>query len=258
MQSLPVMPLDLYDKFLICMSLTALVVFIALFFIKAGYGKFTTKSWGFTVPNRIGWMLMECPVFIIMLIHWYLSEKKCSIPHVIFLIFFEIHYFQRSFVFPFLVKGNGRMPVVIMLMAVFFNFCNGLMQGQWIFYISPDGYYDNWLCSPKFIIGTIIFFTGMIINIHSDSVIRNLRKPGDNKHYLPHGGLYKFVTSANYFGEIIEWCGFAILTWSKAGLVFVWWTIANLVPRAFSIYSLYLKEFGPVVLKKKRIIPFIL
>lgn len=96
-------------------------------------------------------------------------------------------------------------------------------------------YTKSWLHSPQFIVGTILFFTGMAINIQSDHIVRHLRKPGDTNHYLPKKGLFKYVTSANYFGEIVEWCGFAILTWSASGAVFAWWTFANLVPRANTI-----------------------
>ena len=116
-----------------------------------------------------------------------------------------------------------------------------------------------WLTTPQFIIGTMIFFLGMIINIHSDYVIRNLRKPGDTRHYLPKKGMFKYVTSANYFGEFVEWLGFAILTWSLSGAVFAIWTFANLAPRAAKIYDNYKKEFGDELdtKKVKRIIPFI-
>lgn len=47
-------------------------------------------------------------------------------------------------------------------------------------------------------------FAGMGINIHSDSVIRHLRKPGDTRHYLPQKGMYRYVTSGNYFGELLN------------------------------------------------------
>ena len=95
--------------------------------------------------------------------------------------------------------------------------------------------------------------------MHSDHVIRHLRKPGDTNHYLPKKGMYKFVTSANYLGEITEWLGFAILTWSWAGLSFFWFSCCNLVPRANSIYHRYKKEFAGEFDEKKlkRIIPFI-
>ena len=74
----------------------------------------------------------------------------------------------------------------------------------------------------------MLFRSGMFINLHSDHVIRHLRKPGDTRHYLPAKGLYRYVTSANYFGELVEWTGFAILTASPAAWVFVWWTFGVL------------------------------
>ena len=145
-----------------------------------------------------------------------------------------------------------------MLMGVMFNTLNGFMQGEWIFYLSPEDMYTaEWLSTPQFILGTLIFFVGMAINLHSDHVIRNLRKPGDTKHYLPKKGMYRYVTSANYFGEIVEWTGFAILTWSMPGVVFVIWTMANLVPRANSIYKKYKVEFSDEfdTKKLKRVFP---
>ncbi len=150
------------------------------------------------------------------------------------------------------------MPITIILSGVTFNILNALMQGGWIFYVSsPNQYQVEWLWSPQFIIGTIIFFSGMGINWHSDHIIRNLRKPGDTGHYIPRGGLYRWVSSANYFGETVEWIGFAILTWSWAGAVFALWTFANLAPRAKKINEHYCKKFGEkfTSLKLKSIIP---
>ena len=242
------------------MSIIAVIVFIALYFVTAGYGVFYNKKWGPSIPNKIGWILMESPVFIAMILLCVFSERSTNIVCLIFLILFEIHYFQRSFIFPFLIRGKSVMPLSVILMGVVFNTLNALMQGGWIFYVSPENMYEiSWLTTPQFIIGTLIFFVGMIINIHSDYIIRHLRKPGDTKHYLPKKGMFKYVTSANYFGEFVEWCGFAILTWSLAGAVFALWTFANLAPRAAKIYDNYKKEFGDELdtKKVKRILPFI-
>ena len=171
---------------------------------------------------------------------------------------FQLHYFQRAFVFPFLLKGKSRMPLVIMMMGMLFNLLNGFMQGEWLFYLAPETLYPpEWLMTPQFIIGVLLFFTGMGINWYSDYVIRHLRKPGDTRHYLPSQGMYRYVTSANYFGEIIEWAGWAILTWSLSGLVFLWWTVANLVPRANAIWHRYKEEFGDAVGNRKRVFPFL-
>ena len=252
--------LENFNIFLITMSIIAVIVFIALYFVTAGYGVFYNKKWGPSIPNKIGWVLMESPVFIAMILLCVFSERSTNVVCLIFLILFEIHYFQRSFIFPFLIRGKSVMPLSVILMGVVFNTLNALMQGGWIFYVSPENMYEiSWLTTPQFIIGTLIFFVGMIINIHSDYIIRHLRKPGDTKHYLPKKGLFKYVTSANYFGEFVEWCGFAILTWSLSGAVFALWTFANLAPRASKIYDNYKKEFGNELdtKKVKRILPFI-
>lgn len=242
------------------MSITALFVFVALYNIKAGYGVFFSKKWGPSISNRLGWIIMEAPVFIVMLWLFLASERTHDTTRLIIFLLFELHYFQRSFIFPLLFKGKSRMAISIMLCGVIFNTLNALMQGGWLFYLSPDDYYTTaWLTSPQFIAGVIIFFAGMGVNLHSDHIIRNLRKPGDTRHYLPRGGMFRYVSSANYFGELLEWVGFAILTWSWAGLVFVWWTFANLAPRAHKIYNRYAEEFGEEFTqeKRKRIIPFI-
>ncbi|MDD4848345.1 MAG: DUF1295 domain-containing protein [Bacteroidales bacterium] len=245
---------------LIGMSVLAVIVFIALFFIKAGYGQFQSKKWGAAINNKIGWCIMETPVFVTMWILWSLSDRKFCIVPCIFFLFFEVHYFYRALVFPFLMKGKSKMALSIMFIGVFFNVINALMQGGWIFYFAPDNMYQiSWLWSPQFIIGTILFFFGMIIDYDSDKIIRELRKPGDNNHYLPQKGFFKYVTSAHYFGEFVEWVGFAVLTWSFSGAVFAIWTFANLAPRANAIWKRYNEMFpeAHVCKTKKRMIPFI-
>ena len=249
-----------FNIFLIVMALVAVVVFVSLYFVDAGYGKFYHPKWGPSIDNHWGWFLMEVPVFIAMLVLWLVSDRRDDIVRLVFLLLFELHYFHRSFIFPQQLRGHSRMPWTIVLMGALFNTLNALMQGGWIFFISPADYYPaSWLTSLPFIAGTALFATGMYINIQSDSIIRNLRKPGDTAHYLPKGGMFRYVTSANYFGEFLEWVGFAILTWSWAGAVFALWTFANLAPRAARIYDLYSQEFPDELdtQKVKRILPFI-
>lgn len=252
---------ETFHLFLWVMSGIALIVFVALYFVKAGYGIFRTPSWGLSVNNKVGWVLMESPVFIVMLVLWAYSGIGVAFPQFLFLLLFLLHYFQRSFVFPFLMKGKSRMPVAIMAMGIVFNVLNGVMQAGGLFYFNegvPAGIGLGYLLEPHALIGLALFFIGMGINLHSDSVVRNLRKPGDTRHYLPQRGMYRYVTSANYLGELIEWTGFAVLTASPAAWVFVWWTAANLVPRANAIYHKYCDEFGAeAVGKRKRIIPYI-
>ena len=246
------MTLQAFYIFLAVMAAAAAVVFVALFFVNAGYGKFYTPKWGPSVDNRLGWVLMEAPVFFAMLLLWWLSDRRFDPVRLVFLILFEIHYFHRSFIFPLKIRGRSRMPLS--------NTLNALMQGGWIFWFSPTGAYPlSWLYGLPFVLGTALFFYGMFINIQSDGIIRDLRQPGDTNHYLPKGGMFRYVTSANYFGEVLEWIGFAVLTWSLSGAVFAWWTFANLAPRAARIYDMYQREFPDELDtgKVKRILPYI-
>ena len=192
------------------MAAIAVVVFVALYFVNAGYGKFYNKHWGPTLDNHLGWFLMEAPVFVAMLVLWWLSDRRSDYVRLVFLLLFEAHYFHRSFIFPLQLRGHSRMPWAIVGMGALFNTLNAFMQGGWIFYISPaDMYPASWLRSLPFIAGVVVFAAGMFINIQSDTIIRNLRQPGDTAHYLPKGGMFRYVAGANYLGEFMEWAGFA-------------------------------------------------
>lgn len=250
---------DTYYMTMWAMALTAVIVFIALYFVKAGYGIFRTKHWGFSINNKVAWVLMEAPVFIVMLYMWTSNGASTALPAFLAFLLFELHYFQRSFVFPLMMKGNSRMPIAIMAMGIVFNVINGLLIGTSLFVFPPSQFNEGavYLTHPTAIAGIIVFFCGMGINIHSDHVIRHLRQPGDTRHYLPQKGFYRYVTSANYFGELVEWTGFALFCSTPAAWLFVVWTAANLVPRAAAIHKRYREEFGDAVGNRKRVIPFI-
>ena len=250
---------DTYCMVMWVMAVTAVIVFIALYFVKAGYGIFRTKQWGLSINNKVAWILMEAPVFFVMLYMWASNGTPTTLPAFLAFLLFELHYFQRSFIFPLMMKGQSQMPVAIMLMGVIFNVINGLLIGTSLFTLPPSAYNDGaaYLTHPTAIAGIAIFFSGMGINLHSDHVIRHLRKPGDNRHYLPQKGFYRYVTSANYFGELVEWTGFALLCSTPAAWLFVVWTAANLVPRAAAIHKRYRDEFGDAVGSRKRILPFV-
>lgn len=254
--------LDHPQEVLLGMLVTAAVVFLCLYFVKAGYGMFRTKQWGLSINNKLAWVLMEAPAFVMMLAVWAASDSASRMLPAALVLFglFELHYAQRSFVFPLLMKGKSRMPIAIMLMGVVFNTINALLIGAYTFNGANPLYAElgsGYLLQWNFLLGVVIFFVGMAINWHSDHVIRHLRKPGDTKHYLPAKGMYRYVTSGNYFGELVEWTGFAIAAAHPAGWIFVIWTAANLVPRAHAIHKRYRQEFGEAVGSRKRIIPFV-
>ena len=110
--------MDQFYFFIFVVGLIGVIVFVSLYFVDAGYGKMISDKWGPAINNKVGWMLMECPVFFMMIFMWGSSSVRFSLPYIVFFLMFELHYFQRSLVFPFRLKGQSRMPVVIMLMGI--------------------------------------------------------------------------------------------------------------------------------------------
>jgi 3-oxo-5-alpha-steroid 4-dehydrogenase 1 len=254
-----------YHYLLIVMSILGVLVFVVLQFVTPAYGMTFNNRWGMSVRSNLGWFIMESPVFFTMLILYFISLyfhiRPFNIVTLVMFIFFEFHYFQRSFVFPLLMKGQSKMPISIIIIGFVFNTFNAIMQGGWLFYFSSENAYPiSWFWSPQFIVGTLIFLFGMVVNIYADRIIRGLRKDDmDNNYYLPMGWPFNRISSANYFGEILEWLGFAILTWSVSGFVFLLWTCANIIPRSKEVYSRYTQFFGEefTSLKRYKIFPWI-
>lgn len=235
----------------------AAIVFIVLFFVSAGYGRYKTSKWGPEIDSRIGWLVMECVPPILFFIFFIISDSITNVASIIFLVIWEIHYVQRAFIYPFLIRGNKTIPWSIVIMGMVFNGLNSYIQGRYLFKINPN-YPTEWLWSPAFIIGCMVWITGYTINLHSDKILRHLRAPGEADYKIPYGGLFKYISCPNYFGEILEWFGWALLTWSLAGLVFAIWTAANLLPRAVAHHKWYHEKFDDYPKERKAIIPFIL
>jgi protein-S-isoprenylcysteine O-methyltransferase Ste14 len=134
------------------------------------------------------------------------------------------------------------MPIVVAAIGFLFNALNGYLNGRYVYSFS-GGYPDDWLTDPRFIAGLLLFATGYAINRQSDRTLRRLRDNGGPEYDIPYGGFYRWVSSPNYFGEIIQWFGWALATWSLVGLVFAVWTAANLAPRALSHHRWYREYF---------------
>ena len=192
---------------------------------------------------------MELPALIIMPV---LSLQNTDNPLVMLIVFiWFLHYFNRSIIFPLRINTKKkRIPILIVLSAFTFNTINGLFNGYHVqINVSETNIFEY-----NIILGVLIFFIGMIINVTSDNKLISLRKEKMD-YKIPNGKLFNFVSCPNYLGEIIEWFGFFILVPSIASLSFFLWTSFNLIPRALNHHEWYNEKFKNYPKNRKAVIP---
>lgn len=219
------------------------------------YGRHVHNKWGLMIDNKLGWILMEI-VSPLVLVFLLFRSQTPNFTTLFIAGLWLIHYFNRSIIFPFRIKTKGKkMPLTIALSAIFFNSINAGLNG---YYLGKFGnnYTIEWLFDGRFIIGLCLFLTGAIINIQSDNILLNLRKSGEKGYKIPKGGLFKYISCPNHFGEIVEWLGFAILCWNLPALSFAIWTAANLIPRALAHHQWYQKNFATYPKERKALVSF--
>jgi protein-S-isoprenylcysteine O-methyltransferase Ste14 len=235
----------------------AALTFVVLRLVPAPYGRHARAGWGPTIPERIGWILMESPaVLFFAAVYLAGSHRGAAVPLAL-LFLWQLHYLQRTFVFPFRLRASGRrMPLLIVVLAFVFNLLNGDINARWI---SEFGQYPNaWFSDPRFLAGTALFLAGLTVNIASDRTLLRLRAPGETGHRIPRGGLFGWVSCPNYLGEMVEWFGWALATWSWAGLAFAVYTVANLAPRALAHHAWYRERFPDYPRERRALLPHLL
>ncbi|OBS82393.1 hypothetical protein A6R68_23618 [Neotoma lepida] len=240
----------------------ALMLFVVLSLVSSPYGRYSSKYPGRQVPARLAWFLQELPSMV-----WPLYEcarpaaaRLGSLPNRVLLAMFLIHYVQRTLVFPVLIRGGKDTPLVVFASAVLFCTFNGYLQSR---YLSQFAVYaEDWVAHPCFLTGQdgrpnpgiliplmlnhMLYYRELENSrkLHPESSFLTTLQIGSRETVVPHGeffqteplvsprGLFEYVSAANYFGEIMEWCGFALASWSLQGGVFALFTFSTLFTRA--------------------------
>lgn len=247
----------LFRILLVAWSAVAAVTFITLFFIPAPYGKTSRTGWGPKIHAKIGWLLMEV-VSLAGITAFFVTGRNRDLPYLVFYLLWAGHYAYRSLIFPFLRRENpANLPLTVMFFGMGFNILNTFFNG-WSLFHEERFFTAGWLLSIRFVCGAIVFLAGFVLHVHSDHILRDLRRGEDKSYKIPKRGFFRFVSCPNYLGEILQWIGWAVLTWSWAGATFAVWTAANLAPRAVSYHAWYKKTFPEYPKQRKALIPFIL
>lgn len=249
--------LQIHSYLVLATFVLAVLAFVPLLWIAAPYGRHARSGWGPTIPARAGWVIMESPAIVLFVVVFLRGDQARTIVAVMFLALWQFHYVYRSLIFPFRMRETGkRMPLAIAGMAIVFNCLNAYINARWISHFGE--YSSAWLAGTPFLLGIACFFSGWAINQHADAILLRLRRPGQTGYGIPRGGMYRWVSCPNYLGEILEWTGWAIATWSPAGAAFAVFTAANLTPRALANHRWYRTEFPDYPPARRALIPGLL
>jgi len=232
----------------------AAVTFGYLFRRTAPYGRhYAGSGWGPDISSKVGWVVMEWPAVLFFLSVYLQGEAAASVVPLVFLTMWQIHYVHRTFIYPFHARSAGNVPLCVVMSGLAFNLVNAYINARLVSELGE--YSDSWLSDPRFMLGATVFVGGMILNIHSDNILFRLRKERTTQYGVPNAGAFRFVSCPNYLGEIVEWTGWAIATWSLAGLSFAVLTFANLAPRAVANHRWYRKKFPDYPPERRAFIP---
>eukprot|EP00386_Alphamonas_edax_P009755 GDKI01031953.1.p1 GENE.GDKI01031953.1~~GDKI01031953.1.p1 ORF type:complete len:303 (+),score=95.20 GDKI01031953.1:107-1015(+) len=271
----------------------AVSVSIAQLAFRAPYGKLSEKQeakssswsvWGPPIPHVIAWTFMETPNLYVGAYHMYYGDKCSTHTHSgswinrLLLCLFLLHYVNRSIVYPLRLKNPKPIPLVVSLMAFCFCLTNGWLQSLGV--CSNATYTQHTpLMWARIFLGVCVFFLGLAINVQSDNHLISLReesdrkraqqpkdkdtppsKPNESRYVVPRGSWFDRlgVSCPNYFGETLEWTGFALATNTYAAWSFAVFTCCFLGGRAVQQHQWYRGHFKEAYPKDRNaFFPFI-
>jgi len=277
-----------YGKYILnfgSLGIIALAVMeaIGLNLISSPYGRYASRKFGPAVPAKIAWFLSQLPSVLMPLWVFFTSDHSAAnVANYLLMGMFLLHYVVKAFVHPLIIHGENPMPLAPFILATIYCAFNGYIQSK--FLLSYADYGFTWVLGLRFIIGSMLFLVGMGINLHGDTTLAMLRRPEglpkkvddlaqemaadaaggnripeDRTLGIPHGGLFEYVSCANFFGEIVEWTGFALAAWSFPAIAHLLFTLGNLIPRAMQHHKDYIHKFKDLYPRgRKAVIPRVL
>jgi 3-oxo-5-alpha-steroid 4-dehydrogenase 1 len=233
-----------------------LLAFAVSLRVKAPYGRHQRPGWGPAIPNNLAWFLMELPALLVFNLVLFSGEGPRSSTGALIASLYSLHYAYRALIYPWMLRTRGKaMPLSVAGMAVIFNSVNGALLGTGLKALS---YSPEWLLDPRFLGGAALFAAGMFTHLWADRYLISLRKSSDQGYRIPNGGLFRYVSCPNHLGEMLQWTGFALLTWSGAAAVFAAWTVLNVLPRSLAHHRWYMEHFPDYPSRRKALVPGLL
>ncbi|KAK0152575.1 3-oxo-5-alpha-steroid 4-dehydrogenase 2 [Merluccius polli] len=154
------------------------------------YGRYADPRDRCVANTRLVWMVQEIPALLVPLVLLLSTETRSGAGRSLLLGTFCLHYFYRSLIYPWRTRGRP-FPLHIAVKSFIFCSLNGLLQGHYLLHCTAAH------CSTaQLAVGLSLFSAGLIINIHSDTLLGNLRRPGELVYKIPRGGMFELVGAA--------------------------------------------------------------
>jgi 3-oxo-5-alpha-steroid 4-dehydrogenase 1 len=255
-----------YDTLLTVALAYAFFAAVASVFIPSPYGRFGSARFGFSMGPRLGWFLMELPAVPVFCWFFFTGPRWSEAVPLLFLAVWLMHYANRGFLFPYLIRTTPGAKTSFSLLVVVAGWgataLHGYLNASWLTtYGSHLG--TAWLADPRFLVGITLYLVSYGLTLQGELIQRNLRTPaelaaGERVYRIPCRELYRWGTSPCYLTELTGWAGFTLATWSPGGLFIFAISCANLVPQAFVTHRWYRERFSDYPPERKALIPFLL
>ncbi|MCB9664658.1 MAG: 3-oxo-5-alpha-steroid 4-dehydrogenase [Alphaproteobacteria bacterium] len=245
-----------YDLALTAGLAFAVVTAVASRFVTTPYGRFASTRLGPTVPQRIGWLLLEVPALIVFPAVYALGPQAAEPVPLGFAALWLFHYANRALFFPLRMKvrPGARMGLVVPLTGWFVVPLHAWLYATWYARLGTH-LTPAWLTDPRFGAGLATYAVGQTLVLHSEAVLRGLRAGDDSGYHIPQGGGFRWVSSPHYLGEILAFTGMALASWCPGGLFVLTITLANLVPRAAATHAWYRQTFPDYPPGRRALLP---
>lgn len=197
------------------MIISAILTFCGLSIFAAPYGKYSSsKGFGPLMPAQLAWAVMECPNLWVSGLVYYFRDRHTTTTfgnnvNKLALFLFLLHYVNRSIIYPLRMWSSACTPMPLSVMVAAFVFCswNGFNQATSLILVDDISNTETNLI--RCLVGSAVFLVGFYINVTSDNNLVNSKKQsalnngGVSKYVIPQGGMFKYVSSANYCKIIV-------------------------------------------------------
>ena len=252
-----------YDTVLAIGFAFAAFTVVGSLFVASPYGRFASDKMGLNFNPKLGWWLMEIPATVVFVWFFVQGPRATEAMPLVLGLVWMIHYGNRGWFFPLSIRvapgKRASFSLMVMSMGMFVTAIHAYLNAE-LFARYGAHLTNAWFSDPRFIAGLLIYYTGFFVIVRSEYIVRNLREPGaaSGDYKIPYGGMYRYVSSPQYLGELIAWSGFSLMTWGLPGLVILLISAGNLVPRAFQTHRWYLEKFPDYPKDRKAILPGLL